>query len=237
MRATVDFCRSKFAEFNDRMFAGRLPVPPIELTDAATFLGKCVYSTLPADADGNLRYSNFRLRFSTRWDLPESELEDVVIHEMIHYFILYNGLHDTSSHGQIFKSLMASINAAYGRHINISHRESSEGSSHTATLPSTDAGRPSWRIIAVLCFKSGARGLKVLPKIVDRVQHYCQAASRHPDLSRIELYLHDNPFFSRHPSSGALKYHSIESKVLDTQLQGARLLKLEGNQLSEVRRK
>lgn len=62
------------------------------------------------------------LTLSCRYDLPEAQLEDIVIHEMIHYYIHHSKLRDTSSHGQIFRRMMEDINKRYGRHITISHR-------------------------------------------------------------------------------------------------------------------
>ena len=39
MKATIPYIERKFEEFNQQMFAGKLPKLPIELSDAKTFLG------------------------------------------------------------------------------------------------------------------------------------------------------------------------------------------------------
>lgn len=61
---------------------------------------------------------------NTRIELSEDEIEDTIIHEMIHYYIGYNQLEDTSAHGAIFQQVMNAINEKYGRHLSISHKSS-----------------------------------------------------------------------------------------------------------------
>ena len=43
MKATIPYVEKRFEEFNRLMFDGRLPMLSIELSDAKTFLGVCVY--------------------------------------------------------------------------------------------------------------------------------------------------------------------------------------------------
>ena len=43
MKATIPYVETKFEKFNQLMFDGKLPQLPIELSDAKTFLGMCVY--------------------------------------------------------------------------------------------------------------------------------------------------------------------------------------------------
>ena len=45
MKATVPYIEQKFEEFNRQMFGGKLPKIPVELSDAKTFLGQCVFRT------------------------------------------------------------------------------------------------------------------------------------------------------------------------------------------------
>ena len=40
-------------------------------------------------------------------------IDSVLVHEMIHQYIIQNGIKDTSPHGKIFKSFMVSINRAF----------------------------------------------------------------------------------------------------------------------------
>lgn len=66
------------------------------------------------------RFRDFAISISGYYDLTADELEDVMVHEMIHYSIAYSGLIDTAPHGTLFRTLMADFNERFGRHITIS---------------------------------------------------------------------------------------------------------------------
>lgn len=228
MKPTIDYIETKFEEFNRQIFGGKLPKLPIELSDAYHFLGQCVFQQrrLP---NGLKEYSNFTLRINARVDLPENVIEDVIIHEMIHYLIFWMGLHDTSAHGDIFKAIMASINTAHGRNITVSHRYSAEEAAQAVST------KRAWHVIAAIYFKSGQAGVKVLSRNVAKILDYYKAVAAHPEVSEVRLYLHDNPFFNRYPTSGAFRIHDIDKGVLETNLVKARKLKVNGNQIVEDR--
>lgn len=226
MKATIPYIERKFDEYNRRMFGGRLPMPPIVLSDAASFLGQCV-SKVKTMPDGSKVYYDFKIRINTRMDLPEHVVEDTIIHEMIHYFIFYNGLRDTSPHGEIFKSLMRSINTHHNRNIAISHKVSAEQRGQM-----TDTKR-IWHIIAVVTMRNGRTGVKVLPRVIPKIADYYTKVSAVSDVASIDLYLHDNPFFNRYPTSAALKIHEIDSSVLQAELKNARKLIFDGHRLIE----
>ena len=118
MRASIEYVQRKFEEYNALMFGGHMPMIPIKLSDAKTFLGLCV-SKVKRLSDGRKQHYDFEMRINTRIDLPENVVEDIIIHEMIHYFIGYNGLCDSSAHGTIFRSIMKTINANFNRNISI----------------------------------------------------------------------------------------------------------------------
>lgn len=224
MKPTRELVKNKFNEFNRLMFAGRLEAIPIEITDAASYMGQCV-SKCRQLSDGRREHSDFRLKISNRVSLPESELEDIIIHEMIHYFITSSGLQDTSTHGEIFKAIMRSINSAYGRHISISHRLTEQQRDESAKA------KRSWHVIAAVIMKSGKRGVKVLPRVIPKILHYYRQVSATPDVERVELYLHDNPFFNRYPNSAALRIYHIERNELTDNLNGAHKLIVKGDKL------
>ena len=43
MEITIPYITRKFEEFNQQLFAGKLPMLPIHLSNAKTFLGACTY--------------------------------------------------------------------------------------------------------------------------------------------------------------------------------------------------
>lgn len=165
------------------------------------------------------------LRFSTCFDLPERDLEDTVIHEMIHYFLSYNGLHDRTAHGPLFKAMMQAVNETHGRSISISHR------STAAEAATTRGAVKKWHVIAILRFASGELGVKVLPRVIPRIIEYYKSVTSAPNISEVKLYLHNDPFFNRFPTSTGRRCHAITPPDLTTHLNGAHTLKVEGNRL------
>ena len=119
MKATVPFVEEKFRQFNESYFGGELPPIPIVLSRARTFLGKLEYKGKRGIFGAVVSYYDFRMKISYNFDLPENELEDVIIHEMIHYYIVLNRIKDTSTHGKVFKGIMHTLNSQYGRHITV----------------------------------------------------------------------------------------------------------------------
>lgn len=221
MKATIDYVKRKFQEFNHEMFGGRLPEVPVELCDSKSYLGQlcCRHHEHPG---GKLRYTDFRLRISIRFDLEESVLDDVIIHEMIHYFIFVNQLIDTAPHGHIFKAVMDSINANHGRKISVSHHTYPTASSTTPKYT-----QKKWRTIATIHTIDGKVYIKILPSKADRIKEFYDKISRVHEVKSVELFMHNNPFFGRYPSSVALRLYPIEPEVLKQHLEGGRRLAFE----------
>lgn len=224
MKPTIHFIKKKFEEFNRQMFEGRLPDLPVELSDASRFLGMCV-SKIRRFPDGKVQHYDFRLRINTRIDLPEEVIEDTIIHEMIHYFILYHGLQDTSAHGAIFMAIMNSINRTYGRHLTVKFTGTPEQREQAV-----DSKR-RWHVIAFVRFVNGQTGVKVLPRVIPKIIDYHNHLKRVPEVLSVELFLHNNPYFNRFPTSAAYKVHDVDEETIITNLKGAHRLRVEGNKL------
>lgn len=214
MKATIPYIEQKFEEFNQQMFAGQLPKLPIELSDAKTFLGVCAFKTRKGK-DGKEICYDFKLRINTRIDLPETEIEDTIIHEMIHYFIGYNQLEDASAHGPMFLHMMNSINAKYGRHLSVSYKVTKEQREQAI-----DA-KQHWRVVAVVKFKDGRYGIKVLPRIQQRIVNYYTKVGSSKDVERVELYMSNNVYFNRFPNSSVLNAHYVDIEEINKNIKGA----------------
>lgn len=119
MRATLNFLEERFDVFNDSIFSGRLPRPLMHVSSARSFMGQFKVERLVKKINN---IETYHLTLSNRYDLEENVLEDIVIHEMIHFFIHFSRIKDTSSHGPQFRKLMNEINRGFGRHISVSHR-------------------------------------------------------------------------------------------------------------------
>ena len=217
MKPTIQYVQDKFREYNQLFFNGTLPELPIELSDAKGFVGVCRYKKRELE-DGNVELYDFRLSINTRIDLPEEEIEDTIIHEMIHYFIGINRLEDSSSHGPMFQHLMKSINEKYGRHITISHKSTKE-----EAIQANDS-RPRWHVIAVVTYFGGRQGIKVLPRIVERILAYNKGVKSAPGVEGIEFFLSKDPYFNRFPNSAALNVYDVDKDALKVHLKDAKRL-------------
>lgn len=125
MIATTAYAAERFAHFNHLIFNDELPPLTILPSRARTYLGR-YECDVRRRLLGRAERCNHRMRINTTYDLPEAEIDDIIVHEMIHYFISFKGLGDTSAHGRTFRAMMDDINARHGRHISISRRRSAQ---------------------------------------------------------------------------------------------------------------
>lgn len=218
MKATIPYVQEKFREYNQLIFNGELPEIPIQLSDAKGFLGVCKYKRrkLP---DGTVERYDFRLSINARIDMPEDELDDIIIHEMIHYYIGVNKIADTSAHGRVFRQMMKTINEQYGRHITISHKYTDEQADQAYGT------RPRWHAVAVVKFRDGRTGVKVLPRVARRIIAFRRNLLWAGGVKQVDLYLSSDPFFNRFPTSTALKIYYVDSEELASHLKDAQALK------------
>ena len=224
VKITVPYIEKKFDEYNRQIFGGKLPKIPVELSDAKTFLGQCVYKRRK-NFFGKSELYDFRLRINTRVDLPEQKVEDTIIHEMIHYYIGYNKLEDTSAHGQIFQQIMNEINRRFGRHLTVSHRSTKEQREQLQDK------RSHYHVIAVVTFVDGKTGIKVLPRVLRSILYYYNNVLANKDIKAIQLFMSNNIFWNRYPNSSALKVHFLKADEINKQLEGAEKMECDGKSI------
>jgi predicted SprT family Zn-dependent metalloprotease len=51
------------------------------------------------------------------YDFTPKQFEDILVHEMIHYYLAYFGIDKSCSHGREFKKMAKRLNQAYGLNI------------------------------------------------------------------------------------------------------------------------
>ena len=99
MTLTTDILHTWFRQFNADYFGDELPVPRIALSKARTRLGSLTYSRVLRLS--GWKYTDFVIRISIYYECTEREFQETLLHEMIHYYIAYHNITDTSSHGKI----------------------------------------------------------------------------------------------------------------------------------------
>lgn len=212
MTATLPFIQDSFDRFNALCFEGVLPPIPIVLTKARTFLGKVEYRGVRGLFGLVTANKDFLMKISTSFDLPREELEDVVLHEMIHYYIAWKGIKDSSVHGKAFRNIMQQLNATYGRHISIRHK-TVEGQ-----LPAKDTGT-SRHYVCVTTFRDGVRCVTVAAST--RIAELHRFFSHCPDIVKTQWFRSTDPFFDRYPHSRTPKVYRIAPNDLETHLRNA----------------
>lgn len=211
MTPTVEYIRKHFDLYNGLYFGGTLPVPPIHLTNARTYMGQMTCRKR-VGLFGRKHFSDFALRFSRRFDFSEAELQDTLIHEMIHYYIAYNQIADTSAHGATFRQMMNDINARGGRHITVSHRTSREERLQLI------GPKPRPRIFAVVWLADGHHYIKSVPRIEQRVLTMHRRISSSPQVRSVAWYYSTDPFFALFPSSMGTRMQRVDLAELQQHL-------------------
>lgn len=226
MQFTLPFIGDSFQRFNKLVFEGKLPTPCFMLSRARTFVGK-FEARGKRDWMGRTHW-NYVLRFSTAFDLPQEELEDTILHEMIHFSLRVSDRRDATPHGPNFRAMMDTINARFNRHITISHK--SDGTS------SLSSRRLSWHIVGVVSFRDGRKGIKVLPRIEQRVLEWNRRVLTSSTVTSTKYYLALHELFQRYPNSTAMKVGIVDEAELNEALKDAIELEIVGNRLQKVRK-
>ena len=204
MTATVPFIQKAFDRFNVLCFEGVLPAVPIVLTKAGTFLGKMEYKSRRDFFGIVSSHYDFRLKISTGFDLTQEELEDVIIHEMIHYYIAYRNLRDSSAHGETFRRIMETINQKYGWHITVRHH--GEPEQNLVRGGSTQCRK---HYLCVSTFPDGNMGITVCAST--KIFELYRLLPKYYQITKMEWYGSIDPFFNRFPRANTPKIYQIFS--------------------------
>jgi len=225
MTPTVEYVQTKIGEFNALVFSSCLPPIPVKLTRARSFLGKVQYKkkrNVFGKVSGN---TDFLMRISVMFDLSEKEQEDVILHEMIHYFIAFKGLKDTSSHGKLFRKYMEQINRDFGRNITVRHK-----TLPGTVNPKTMEVRPHYICISLL--QNDSWGITVCAK--SKIFELYRTLPRHYQIKQMSWYGSLDPFFNKYPRSKTPKVYKITQQELDDHLGTAQRMVCDGRTLRSM---
>lgn len=103
--------RCAFRDYNNCYFGGVLPMPEFEITDSFKFFGyfhSNIYNNTTV---------NPLIQISGNWEYSESQFRDILVHEMIHYYLAYTGRDIVGSHGTEFMNMAHRLNHDYGLNI------------------------------------------------------------------------------------------------------------------------
>jgi len=220
MIATIEYVKAKFQEFNELMFEGKLQPLPFKLSSARTFLG-AVKSYREKNPDGTWHYCGFQFLINTKIDLPEQEVEDTIIHEMIHYYILSNQMQDTSAHGEIFMRKMQEINMKFNRNLSVSHKATKEEADSDTEVRQ--------HLICVIRFKTNEMGITIANR--SRIFQLWDELPKIPKVAECNWYVSTDPYFNRFPRASSLKVYPVSRDEIEEHLKDAKKLVRTGNNI------
>ena len=220
MRPTVEYVQARFEEFNMLCFEGKLPPVPVAITRAKSYLGKVVYKR-GRSLFGKTKVSDIRMLISNRRDLDADVVDDTILHEMIHYWILHNGIRDTSVHGQVFRKMMNDLNRRFGRGMTVSHRVTPEEVARNQEKKTN--------LVCVSRLGNGKVGVTVAARTC--VIRLWDGLESWDLVESFQWFFTDHPFFGRFPRSRTTKLYHVKEEELKQALKGAKKLKREGNRI------
>lgn len=102
-----------FRELNKDIFSRRLLCPSFEIIHKSNTFGEFRYRKEGGKVVRPI------IKVTDSYDFTDSEMKDIICHEMIHYLLAVEGKDFKCTHGDEFKSMMDSINESYGLHVSI----------------------------------------------------------------------------------------------------------------------
>lgn len=208
MFATQSFVLEKFIEFNKSIFDGSLPLVPIKTTGAKSYMGQLRFSKKRSWL-GKIEYFDFKISISHAFDLSQQEIEDTLIHEMIHLYIHSRQIEDTSPHGKVFRAMMAKINLSHKRNITISHKK-------PASIRRNAGLKKKYFYICEILLKD--KGRYILSVARSRIFEIDKFFKSHPECVSLRWWVSFNPRFEMFPICRAPKLFNFSREEFDKYL-------------------
>ena len=79
-------------------------------------------------------------------------------------------------------------------------------------------------MVAVVRFRDGKTGIKVLPRVMPSINYYYNHVIAAKDVIAVDLYMSNNIFFNRYPNSSALRVHYLDEATITEHLKDAKRL-------------
>lgn len=103
-----------FWKCNAEYFNQELPMPKFGLINKTKTLAKFEWNK---DKKGKHPIKWQTILFSDCYDFDEKDFMELMVHEMIHYYIAWNGIKDNGHHGREFMRIANELNDKYGLEI------------------------------------------------------------------------------------------------------------------------
>lgn len=203
---SLAYLEEAFHKYNSLIFDNKLPLPTLKLSRAKTRLGQMACKR--RISWGRTRYYDFTISISTYYNLSQEQIDDVLIHEMIHYSIAYTGLKDSSAHGVVFRGMMDNINRRFNRNITVSVRSQN-------ILPREIKTEKTYLVLAIEMEKEKYFLSSVNPTAAGKI------ALQLPNIKEIKFfawYKTKNEFFQSMPQVRTLRGREVSEATYRTMI-------------------
>jgi len=217
MRPNLQYVLDKFDYYNQLCFNGELKRPPISLNTRYGSMGITRYQQ-QTDSEGNTIFCDCSIEISVRHDVPEEEYIDTIVHEMIHYYIFSNNIHDDSPHGTIFQAKAREIKEKYGIRVTVAYEPTEE-----ALIAKEDRQR----IILVIQDKDDKMYFGVVIK--NMIFKIWDALLKNDQNTTMKWFVSNRAIFGKFPTTTSPTLTYIDADKLHHYLTGAHELTREGD--------
>lgn len=194
MQIDTQWMTTWFDTFNHAYFAGRLPRPRLVVSHSRTRLGSM--SCKRRLKGFRMTGTDYAIHLSNYYDQTERQYQNVLLHEMIHYVIAYDGQRDRSAHGPLFRAWMVRLNHDHGWEITVT-------SNMKAVEVAPGVRRPSQYIVLAVRLNDGRRLLsRVSPRYVQALERRLQATG---EVAAHGWYVSRNDLFFSMPTVRSLR--------------------------------
>lgn len=129
MIITEEIIAEKFAKYNKMYFNCELPTPRFGLLKSYRTCGEFSCKKII----GKQQLKQQRIDISVYYDWDEKDLRDILVHEMIHYYLRYKHIDIEPGHNESFHSMAQDFNEKYG--LNITERINTLSFKRAANAP------------------------------------------------------------------------------------------------------
>lgn len=104
-----------FDKCNRAYFESQLPIPQFGLLHSYRTCGyfHCSYQQVMFHRE----LYDYKISITDYYDFTEKQFVDIMVHEMIHYYLAYFGIDKRIKHGRKFKEMAEQLNRMYGLNI------------------------------------------------------------------------------------------------------------------------
>lgn len=180
---------------------------------ARTLCGKFVRrATQPYTPLSSPAYSDTIIIYANHWLDTFLKLDSVLVHEMIHQYIAQRKIRDTSSHGQVFRSLMKEINRCFPGELQIHISEKITPAQAHAEKVHDRPKAPS--ILAIVIIDDNFYCCKIMPSAGNRMRSMLSSLARDGHIKSFKFYTSCHPRFTEMPSCRT-RLHGIRNPLAD----------------------